>query len=47
MAAIVLIILIFIGIVLAKLDPVMDRDSKIIWYNWKGERKWFKYEQIL
>lgn len=44
MAAIVLIILIFIGIVLAKLDPVIDRDTKIIWYNWKGERKWFKYE---
>lgn len=44
MVAIVLIILIVISIVLTKLDPVMDRDTKIIWYNWKGERKWFKYE---
>lgn len=44
MTAIILIILIVINIVLVKLDPLIDKDTKIIWYNWKGERKWFKYE---
>ena len=42
MILIIICFLIIIG--LQYLDPMIDIEYKIIWYNWKGERKWFKYE---